>query len=226
MDMHSDLRPRQFRRVDAAPKKLWRMLQVEEFLPNTGFQLVDVLWCRIGERSFGLGPNLLIGIEFRRIGREVMKMEAAASTQVQADGLVPVDFGAVPQEHNLAAEVPEEQTKKLDDPPAVDVLAVAPEIHADPLASRGNRDRGDDRDPVVPVAMSQDRRLSDRRPGLTGVGGEHEAAFVEEDQMSAELTGVFLYRASRPVSIWQSPLPCAPSPGAPASARSIPSVAG
>ena len=84
------------------------MLQVEELLPDTRFQLVDVLRCRIGERSFGLGPNLLIGIEFRRVGREVMQVEAPASTQVQADGLVPVDFGAVPQEHDLAAEVPEE----------------------------------------------------------------------------------------------------------------------
>jgi len=225
MDMHSSLRPRQFRRVDAAPEKLWRMLQVEELLSDTGFQLVDVRRRRIGERSLGLGPNLFIGIEFRCVSREMMQMESPAATQVQADGLVPVDFGAVPQEHDLAAEVPEEQTQKLDDPLAVDVLAVAPEIHADPLAGRGDRDRGDDGDSVVPVAMTQDRRLSDRRPSLPDVGGEHEAAFVEENQMSAELTGVFLYRASRPVSIWQSPPPCAPSPGAPASARSILSVA-
>jgi hypothetical protein len=27
----------------------------------------------------------------------------------------------------------------------------------------------------VPVAMAQDRRPSDRRPGLSDVGGEHEA---------------------------------------------------
>src|SRR5208283_722534 len=52
----------------------------------------------------------------------------------------------------------------------------------------------------------------------------HEAAFVEEDQMSPEQTGVFLYRANRPVSIWQSPPRCAPSPGAPVFARSIPIV--
>jgi len=40
--------------------------------------------------------------------------------------------------------------------------------------------------------------------------------------MSAELTGVFLYPASRPVSIWQSPPRCARSPGAPVFARSTP----
>ena len=114
---------------------------------------------------------------------------------------------------------------KSDDPFAVDVLAVAPEIHADPLAGRGNRDRGDDRDPVVPVAMSQDRRLSDRRPGLTDVWGEHEATLVEEDQMSSEFTGVFYIGPVGPFPFGNRLLFALHRPAHPASARSTPSVA-
>ena len=76
--------------------------------------------------------------------------------------------------------MPQQQAKELDDPLPVDVLAVASEVHADPLPGRGDRDRGDDRDPIVPIAMAKDRGLSDWRPGLSDVRGEHEAAFVEE----------------------------------------------
>jgi len=137
-----------------------------------------------------------------------------------------MDFGAVPQEHDLALEVPQQQTKKLDHPFPIDVVPVAPEIHADPPAGRGDRDRGDNRNPVVPVAMAKDRSLSDWRPGLSDVRGEHEATFVEEDQMSPEPPSVFLYRANRPVSIWQSLSLYAASHAASVFAKSMPSVSG
>src|SRR5580658_299343 len=225
MDMHLSLFPRQVRGIDAAPEKLRRLLQVEKDVPDTLFQLVNARRRRVSERLLGLCPDMLVGIELWSVGGEVVQMEATAATQIQTHGFVAVDFGAVPQKHDLSSEVPQRQAKELDDAFPVDVFAVASEVHADPLPDRGDRDRGDDRHPAVPIAMAQDRCLPDRRPGLADVGGEHEAAFVEEDQVSTELTGVFLYRASRPASTWLSPLPCAPSPGAPASARSIPSVA-
>lgn len=226
MDKDSDLLPRQFGRVDAAPEKPWRMLEAEKRLPDAVFQCVDGGRRRVGEGLFGLGPNLLVRVEFRRVSWKVVQVKAPAAAEVQAHGLVPMDFGAVPQKDDLTAEVAQQQTEELDHPLAVDVLPVTTEIHADPLADRRDRDRGDDRDSVVAVAMAKDRGLSDRSPGLADVRGEHEAAFVEEDQVCAELTGVFLYPANRSVSIWQSPLRCARSPGAPVSARSIPIVAG
>jgi len=154
--------PRQFRGIDAAPKKPWRVLQVEKRVPDAVFQFVNGRRRRVCECLLGLSPNVLVGIELRCVGREVVQMKAPAATQIHTHGFVAVDFGAVPQEHDLAPEVPQQQAKELDDPLPVNVLAVASEVHADPLAGRGDRDRGDDRDPVVPVAMAQDRRPSDR----------------------------------------------------------------
>ena len=224
MDMHSGLLPGQFRRIDATPEKPWRVLQVRKRVRDAGFQFVDVCWRRVGKPLLGLGPNVLVRIELRSIGGKVVQMKSSAAMQIQTHGFVPMDLRAVPQEDNFASKVAQQQTEKLDDPLSVDVVPVAAEIHADPLPGRGDRERGDDREPIVPIAMAKDRRLSDWRPGLSDVRGEHEAAFVEEDQMSPEQTGVFLYRANRPVSIWQSPPRCAPSPGAPVFARSIPIV--
>jgi len=202
------------------------MLQLQELLPDAIFQLVNVRWRRIGESLLGLGPNMFIRIELRGVGGEVMQVEPPAATQIQADGFIPMDFGTVPKEYDLAAKVVQQQTEKLDDTFAVNVVSVAPEIQTDPLAGRGDRDRGYNRDSVVPVAMAKDRRLSDWSPGFPDVWGEHEAAFVEEDQMGPALPGVFLYRANRPVSNWQSLPLCARSPDVPVFARSIPSVAG
>jgi hypothetical protein len=87
---------------------------------------------------------VLVGIELWCVGGKVVRMKAPAATQIQTHGFVAVDFGAVPQEHDLSPEVPQQQTEELDDPLPVDVFAVASEVHADLLAERGDRDRGDD----------------------------------------------------------------------------------
>jgi len=136
------------------------MLKVEEFLADAAFQFVDVRRRGVGECVLGLGPNMLVRIELRCVGGKVVQMEAPAATQIPSHGFVPMDFGAVPQEHNLTPEVSQQQPEKIDDPLPVDVIPVAAEIQADPLAGRGDRERRDDRDPIVPVAMAQDGRPS------------------------------------------------------------------
>ena len=168
------------------------MLKVEQFLADAAFQFVDVRRRRVGECVLGLSPNMLVRIELRCVGRKVVQMKAPTAMKIHSHGFVSMDFGAVPQEHDLTLEMSQQQTEKLDDPLPVDVVPVAAEVHTDPLAGRGDRDRRDDRDAIVPVAMTKEWRPSDGRPGLPDVRGEHEAAFVEEDQMCAELMGVFL----------------------------------
>lgn len=144
--------------------------------------------------------------------------------KIQANGYVPVDFGAVLRKHDLALEVPQQQAEKLDRPVPVEVIPAASEVHADPMASRRNRDRGDDRDPVLTMAVAKDRGMSDFRPSLPNVRSEHEASLVEEDQINAEPPGFFLYPANRPASIWRSTPPCVRSPVAPIWGKSILSI--
>jgi hypothetical protein len=116
MDMHLSLSPWQIRSVDAAPEKLWRVLEVKELLPDAAFQLVNVRRRGVGERLLGLGPNLLVGIELWCVSGEVVQMEAPTATQMQTHGFVSVDFGAVPQEHDFSPEVARQQAEELDDP--------------------------------------------------------------------------------------------------------------
>jgi len=57
--------PRQFRGIDAAPKKPWRVLQVEKRVPDAVFQFVNGRRRRVCECLLGLSPNVLVGIELR-----------------------------------------------------------------------------------------------------------------------------------------------------------------
>ena len=92
MDMNSGLLPRQLRRIDAAPEKPWRVLQVEKCVPDAVFQFVDVRRRRVSEPLLGLGPNLLVRIELRSVGGKMLQMKSSAAMQIPTHGFVPMDW--------------------------------------------------------------------------------------------------------------------------------------
>src|SRR5512144_2542342 len=55
-------------------------------------------------------------------------------------------------------------------------------------------DTRDGRDPVMAIAMKQDRCLSYRTPGLPDRRDQEEARFVDKDEMGCQPCGVFFTR--------------------------------
>lgn len=101
-----------------------------------------------------------------------------------------MDSCADPLEHDLARDAAAAAGETRRRAP-IDVVAMASKIQADALLCRGYIDGGNDRHPIIPVALPEDRGLPDRSPVLAENEGEYEPAFVEEDQVSPETSNVF-----------------------------------
>ena len=64
-----------------------------------------------------------------------------------------------------------------------DVLEVGLVIEAQAVLFRTNGDFRDDRDSVPPIAMTMNRSLAPRRPGLGGIWGQQESGFAGENEV-------------------------------------------
>ena len=207
--------------MNAGPKKPLRAPDAMDSAAEPTSKLNDVLWCTIGQRALGFGPHKLIGIELWGIGWKSMHMESLVLANELLDDDAPVDGAAIPEQHHRSAQVPEEVTQEADDLHSRNVVAVETEVKSKPLARWGDGDCGDGRNPVPPVAVSKNRGMADRRPGLAHVGDEKESAFVEEYEMGPKSLGFFLTRATASSSNVRWLARFSAWPGVPASAMSI-----
>ena len=207
--------------MNAGPKKPLRAPDAMDSAAEPTSKLNHVLGRTIGQRALGFGPHKLIGIELWGIGWKSMHVEPLVLTNELRHDDAPVDGAAIPEQHHRSAQVPEEVTQEADDLHPRNIGAVETEVKSKPLARWGDGDGGDGRNPVPPVAVSQDRGMADRRPGLAHVRDEKESAFVEEYEMGPKCLGFFLTRATASSSNGRWLARFSAWPGAPASATSI-----
>jgi len=74
------------------------------------------------------------------------------------------------------------------------VVVVEMIVEAQSLLFRTDRDSGDDRDFVPLLAMTMNRSVASRSPGLDHVGNQEESRLVREYQMGAQPSSVFFTR--------------------------------
>jgi hypothetical protein len=207
--------------VNAGPKKPLRATDAVDSAAKSTCKLNDILWRTISQRVFSFGPYKLIRIELWGIGWKSMHMEPLVLANELLNDEAPVDRAAIPKQHHRSAQVPEEVTQEADDLHPRNVGAVETEVKSKPLARWRDGDGGDGRNPLPAVAVSKDRGMADRRPGLAHVRNEKESAFVEEYEMGPKSSGFFLTRATAFSSTVRWLARFSAWPGAPASATSI-----
>lgn len=181
----------------------------------------NILRRAIGQGTLGLGPNEFVRVEFRSIGWEELNIQSPLLAQEVLDDEALVDGASIPKQHHRSPQVPEQIAQEFHDLHARDVGAVETEIESKPPPTGRDGESGDGGDPIMPVAVSEDRGLPNRSPGLADIRHEEEAAFVEKGEMGPKSSSFFLYLATsllstgrwlaRPV-VWH---------GVPASAMSI-----
>lgn len=130
------------------------------------------------------------------------------------------------QQDHRTLQMPKQVTQEGSDIQPHESTAAQPEIERHALA-RGRHSQGADRgDPILFVQIAHDRRAAFRRPGAGHIGDEHKTGFIEEDQMGAPWSGVFLYAASGTVSIGRSRSRSAAARSVRGSDNSIPTGSG
>ena len=181
----------------------------------------DILGRAVGQGALGLGPDEFVRVEFRSIGWEELDIEPPLLAQEVLDDEAFVDRASIPKQHHRAPQVPKQTSQEPHDLHPRDVGAVETEIESKPPPTGRDGDSGDRGDPIMPVAVSEDRGLPNRRPGLADIRHEEEAAFIEKGEMGPKSSGFFLYLATSLFSTGRWLARPAVWHGAPASATSI-----
>lgn len=94
----------------------------------------------IGERSFREGPDPLIGVQFGRVGRQELQVEARDPVTQRLDGGPFVDSSVVPEHDDRPPQVPEEMAEELTDLGLADIGSMHAVIEAEVPALRTDRD--------------------------------------------------------------------------------------
>lgn len=94
----------------------------------------------IGEGGFREGPDPLIGVEFGRVGRQELKVEARDPVTQRVDGGPFVDPSVVPEHDDRPPQVPEEMAKELTDLGLADIGPIHAVVEAKVPALRTDRD--------------------------------------------------------------------------------------
>ena len=81
---------------------------------------------------------------------------------------------SIPDQDHRSAQVAQQVLQVQDRFDIADIVVVPLVVQADAEPRRADRETGDDRDAIVPLGMTQTRRLTARRPGASHRGRKHE----------------------------------------------------
>jgi hypothetical protein len=116
-------------------------------------------------------PNPFIGVEFGRVTRQLLQLEAGGGTLGEKvfDGLGAVDRGAIPDYEQRPREMAEQVAQEADHLGTAERLL--PDLHEQPSV---HRQATDHREMVMSHERVQDRRFA---PG--GVGADHSGERIK-----------------------------------------------
>jgi len=160
-------------------------------------EVVDGERTAIGELGFEVMPHLFVGIEFGRVGRKAFDVKSGMTSEQRGERGAAMDGAAVPQQHDVTAEVRQQQAQEDSDFKMAEVVDMEVTVETKPLALGAHRHRRDGRNPVVAVAVEKPPGLSAGRPGPAHGRGEQEAAFVQKSQMRSQPARFFLISTQR-----------------------------
>jgi hypothetical protein len=149
----------------------------------------------IGEFVVRPGPDVLRRIEFGRVRREVVNVKSGMVGQERSDLAMSMDRAAIPQQVDGTAEVAEQMLEEGADVEAREISRPTPEIERQVPPPWRHGQSAADRQPIVAVAVAQARRLPARCPRPADVGDKQKAALIDEHEMGATSSGVFLSAA-------------------------------
>src|SRR3990170_6484606 len=181
-------------------------------------QFLDVFRRSVGQVSiFGMVPDLLHRVEFRRMAGQPFHLKAAAGPLQQSAHRGPMHAPAIQDEEEAlrlaAAQCSQEDHHLL----RANVVSVRLPTQAQAVPLRRYADGAYHRQPIP---LAQPRRVPSGRPSPSHHRLQHEAAFVHEADATTLAARLFLYAASAVAATAGSALRLPPPPAVPASARS------
>jgi len=145
----------------------------------------------ISQGAFEVIPDALVGIQFGGVRREGHQMQTTRAVKQFSDWIATMDSAVVQQHDQMSSNLAQQLTQEANDLFALDVVRIQLAVQRTVEAPWTDRDAGNGRDAVVSFAVANDRRPSDRGPGLADGRDQEEAGFVDEDDVGRQPCGVF-----------------------------------
>lgn len=183
--------------LDAAPQLRWRASQPLEFSHHVEREVVAIFRAAVRQPTLRLPPHTFVGVEFRRVRRQVHEMQSGHAETELLDERALVNAQVVPDQHHRATQVTQQVLQELDGLHVVDVPVMPLVVEADPSAPRAHRDPGDHRDAIMTLPVAKERRLPTRRPASCNRWSEHEARFVYEREVGPQVQSPLFTRGQR-----------------------------
>ncbi len=149
----------------------------------------------VGQVPFSMSPHMFHRVQFRRIARKPVDMQARLLGQERLDVPAPVDFTAIPNNEHMSSQMKQQLVQERNDIQPGDIVGMEPRVKPQPLSSGRDSQDADDRYFVPPVAVPQDWSLANGSPCPTDIGNQQKAALVEKAQMGTKSFSLFLYVA-------------------------------
>jgi hypothetical protein len=145
--------------------------------------------------GFEVGPQILDGIEFGGVRRQVFQM-CRTRQDTFVDELALVSLEAIPDEHDRRAQLTLQMLEEIHGALRVDVgIGLQPKVQRNSIASGQDAQRGDGRDLLVAAsALPQHRGVSAHAPGAAHQWSHEHPGFVEENDRRFQARGVFFTR--------------------------------
>lgn len=180
-----------------------RALNVQKDPRKFNEEIVLVVWPAIGDGALRVGPDILSGIGLGSVRGQGLQAETTHPAEEFSDGRTFVNLSIVEKDDDFAPEVQEQVSEKVAHILGVDVGAVETKVQPGAVPTRAQRYRGDDRNLLTSLSMTEERGLSPRCPGAQHQRTELEAGFVHENYVGAQPPGVFFTRGhSRSFQRW------------------------
>ena len=128
-------------------------------------QLREIMRLAIRESLLGQLPDSLVGVELRGIGRKALQVNPLGASAKLAYEPASMGITAVPQDEDVAGDLPEQLSQEVAGLELSDVLGVELEVKVEALAAGRNRDPRDDGDPVASIEVMNRGRLAHGSPG-------------------------------------------------------------
>jgi len=152
----------------------------ETKLPSLGHQQVGDLM------GFEMAPQILDGVEFRRVSWQAFQDDALAGGGDEVlDQQAAMNRRAIPKDKDFAGDMPLQVPEELNDLGAFDAALV------DLKVKPPQRQPANDRKAFPVEGLVQHRRLPARGPGADARRTGAQPAFINEDDSSSLLAGLF-----------------------------------
>ncbi len=149
--------------------------------------MCEILGTEVGQFVLvAIPPDRFDRIEFRRIGRQARQADQSVrALDIFADAPAPVHGQAIPDDQQLAIQLPAQTAQEVDHLRRLDRAGIQSEVDIP------DRHPSDGRQHLPVKAQLQDRGLAARRPGPHPMGPFTQARLVDEDDGAAFGRGVF-----------------------------------